>query len=953
MARPGNVRVSITATGGESVARESAQAEAGLGKLHGKATGAMGGIASAAKMAAGAAGVGAVVFALKDCVEAATEAEKVDAKRDAQMKALGLSTRKYASEIENVIAKQSAMSGFDDEALTEAFTRLVRSTGNVGKALDLNNLAMDVARAKGTDVASAAALVGKAYDGNANAFRKLGVTVKPVTEAQDKLTASGVKGTAQQLAAAKAADKQATAQAALAEAQRKFGGQAKAYGDTAAGAQERLGVALENVQEKVGALALPAIKAMADGVSKFADDARAGKGAAGDIAHALGDVGKFAKDAWPTLKALAGVSMDALAGTFHTLAGVIGVVKNVVKGIGQVLRGDFGGALSSLGEVAKSGMDVVVGVLQQVTAPIRAAMKAIGAPVEDVGALILNTFADIVRTVADVAGALSDIPGMGWLGDLEDSANGAAGSIDGLAESLKGVKAPPPVMVKADADAARDVLAGIQSTKLRDKVARILGDNTSAHDKIEAIRALGIPAKAARVLGKVGDALSGIDHVSRQMDLLDGKTAKVFVGLSGSGQVRVKAAGGGANDGGLALIGEGGGPEHVVNRRTGAAYTTTGPMLVDLSADDYVIPTESRYRANAHELVRSLAADLRVPGFAAGAHAAGKPKGKPKPPRFTPSERAYQAHPSDWYEAEHSDLQTRAQARDKKNRRTPDAVKASHKLRDLNAVYRRWKSYATRIERQEKLADNYATVMRAADSRDDQAAYATAWGKRQDALKRARDLLDGALAVSPNSTSVWHLTMQGERNSLDADLAEMGHSAGSVLEEGDKAYVPDPESPDQLLDDAITAVDDLEYAGVITAEEARKRRHEIRQGAVSATPTFGKLSEHARLRAIGDDARDVAAKPDASGPTADDSAALDQANNRASIAQRAANLSAAWVQAVGGGIFGPGQGGGIQVTQHINALTSGDPDVLRAVGQAAVGGMGLQGFIPSSRQGAL
>ena len=98
------------------------------------------------------------------------------------------------------------------------------------------------------------------------------------------------------------------------------------------------------------------------------------------------------------------------------------------------------------------------------------------------------------------------------------------------------------------------------------------------------------------------------------------------------------------------------------------------------------------------------------------------------------------------------------------------------------------------------------------------------------------------------------------------------------------------------------------------------------------------------------------------GGSADLQAQLDQANTRATVAQRSANLSEAFIRsAFGSGDIGSGgsyawtaAGGagaafnpGMSIT--INTLHPGDPQTLQAIGAAATAGMGLQGFTTSPR----
>src|SRR4051794_30232231 len=64
---------------------------------------------------AGAAAAGALVVGLKKSVDAAIDAQKSQARLEAQMKASGISYRAHAKEIDNVIQKTSALAGLDDE----------------------------------------------------------------------------------------------------------------------------------------------------------------------------------------------------------------------------------------------------------------------------------------------------------------------------------------------------------------------------------------------------------------------------------------------------------------------------------------------------------------------------------------------------------------------------------------------------------------------------------------------------------------------------------------------------------------------------------------------------------------------------------------------------------------------------------------------------------------------
>ena len=122
-----------------------------------------------------AAAVGAV--GLKQAATAAIEAEKSNARMTTQLKASGISFRAHAGEIDRVIQKTSQLAGLDDEDLQDAFTNIVRVTGDVNKSLKLTGLAADFARAKHMDVARAGEIVGKVAGGNTGILARYGIAI--------------------------------------------------------------------------------------------------------------------------------------------------------------------------------------------------------------------------------------------------------------------------------------------------------------------------------------------------------------------------------------------------------------------------------------------------------------------------------------------------------------------------------------------------------------------------------------------------------------------------------------------------------------------------------------------------------------------------------------------------------------------------------------------------------
>ena len=95
---------------------------------------------------------------LEETLRASTEAN------EAQIKSVG-----------NWIDKTSIAIGVTDDNLRPAFARLVRSTNDVEKAQTLLNLALDISSATGKPLEAVSNALGKAYDGNTQALGRLGL----------------------------------------------------------------------------------------------------------------------------------------------------------------------------------------------------------------------------------------------------------------------------------------------------------------------------------------------------------------------------------------------------------------------------------------------------------------------------------------------------------------------------------------------------------------------------------------------------------------------------------------------------------------------------------------------------------------------------------------------------------------------------------------------------------
>jgi len=202
--------------------------------------------------------LGGAVLLLGEFGRAAAEEEAIMSRLEQAVENTGASFDDYATKIERAIERGERMAFSDDQVAT-ALASLTTITGDAQVALDNIGLAMDVARARGIDLSTAATLVGKVHEGNLGILSRYGIQI----------------------------DKNATATEALALLQQRTAGQAQAYSETQAASIDRATNKLDNFTESLGehAGALATVVALLPGLTAGWGLAA---GAAGGIAGALG-----------------------------------------------------------------------------------------------------------------------------------------------------------------------------------------------------------------------------------------------------------------------------------------------------------------------------------------------------------------------------------------------------------------------------------------------------------------------------------------------------------------------------------------------------------------------------------------------------------------------------------------------------------------------------------------
>jgi hypothetical protein len=181
------------------------------------------------------AGLGVALFdAAKGAME---DAAASDLLANTLKKATGATDAQIAAN-EDWITTQGKLLGITDDELRPALGRLAKATSSVEDAQKLTTAAMDIAASTGKPLSAVTASLEKAYGGNLTALAKLAPEyrqmIKDGATFEEVMTAIGVT----------------------------TGGAASEAANTAQGQFKRLGVALAETKESIGAALLPAIEAV-------------------------------------------------------------------------------------------------------------------------------------------------------------------------------------------------------------------------------------------------------------------------------------------------------------------------------------------------------------------------------------------------------------------------------------------------------------------------------------------------------------------------------------------------------------------------------------------------------------------------------------------------------------------------------------------------------------------
>ena len=230
----------------------------------------LGGVVKGLAMGGAMVGAAAIVglgSALLDSVNAAMEAQEVQAQLDSVLKSTGGAAGVTAEMVNKLASELQQTTRFEDDAVVAAESLLLTFT-NIGKDVFPDTVAVmaDMSTALGQDLSTSAMQLGKALNdpvAGISALQRVGVTFsEDQKEVIKKLVETGDVAGAQRVI--------------LAELNREFGGSAKAAGETFGGQLDILKNNLGEVKEKIGAALIPALSDLATEygpkVIKWAED---------------------------------------------------------------------------------------------------------------------------------------------------------------------------------------------------------------------------------------------------------------------------------------------------------------------------------------------------------------------------------------------------------------------------------------------------------------------------------------------------------------------------------------------------------------------------------------------------------------------------------------------------------------------------------------------------------
>ena len=228
-------------------------------------------------------------------VRAAIADQKAQVQLARQLRASAGASDEMVASVERQISALEAASGVADDELRPALAALVRGTGDVSKAMESLQLAMDISAGTGRNLEDVTNALSLAYGGNLRGLRTLSPEMFQLVKDGASLDEifRALAGT--------------------------FGGAMAEQSGSAAGQLARLQRSLENLQENIGYILLPILERVLPYLQRLADWARDNPRTFTNVALAVGALAT----------AIVGLKVAASVATALTALGIAGSVVGI------------------------------------------------------------------------------------------------------------------------------------------------------------------------------------------------------------------------------------------------------------------------------------------------------------------------------------------------------------------------------------------------------------------------------------------------------------------------------------------------------------------------------------------------------------------------------------------------------------------------------------------------
>lgn len=277
-------------------------------KTGGPLGGLLGGLGGLNLGMVGAVGVGVgFVGMLADATKAAIDEDKGIAQLNASLKANVPGWQGQTAAVQAAIDAAEKLA-FTDDAARNSMALLLPATHSVAKAVELQAIAMNLARLRGTDLVETSTLISKVYQGNLSSLKRFGISLKGVSNSTEALSKI------QELAA----------------------GQAEAYANTTAGHYEQIQIKINDLKEDIGHALQPVIDVALQGMTELFNPPTTQT----TVLDGLVEANLKAAASTGNLNA----ATDQISKSFNDLASQTGSTTNFVIDFGQALLSGNGDA---------------------------------------------------------------------------------------------------------------------------------------------------------------------------------------------------------------------------------------------------------------------------------------------------------------------------------------------------------------------------------------------------------------------------------------------------------------------------------------------------------------------------------------------------------------------------------------------------------------------------------